>query len=81
MPAFLQIPIEQVAARQAELPADVVLDCPADTSTTNTGVAWGAAATGCPRATSIVLWTRMLGADLPERLPVAWDPATAAARK
>ena len=32
-------------------------------------------ASGCPRPGSIVLWTRLLGADLPERLPVAWELA------
>jgi alkaline phosphatase D len=32
-------------------------------------------ASGCPRPDSVVLWTRLLGADLPERLPVAWELA------
>ena len=32
-------------------------------------------ASGCPRPENIVLWTRLLGADLPERLPVAWELA------
>jgi len=32
-------------------------------------------ASGCPRPESVVLWTRVLGADLPDRLPVAWEVA------
>ncbi len=32
-------------------------------------------ASGCPRPQSVVLWTRLLGADLPERVPVAWELA------
>jgi len=32
-------------------------------------------ASGCPRPDSIVLWTRLIGADLPDRVPVAWELA------
>lgn len=32
-------------------------------------------ASGCPRPDSIVLWTRLVGAGLPERVPVAWEVA------
>ena len=32
-------------------------------------------ASGCPRPDSVVLWTRLVGADLPERVPVAWEIA------
>jgi alkaline phosphatase D len=32
-------------------------------------------ASGCPRPDSVVLWTRLLGADLPDPLPVAWEVA------
>lgn len=32
-------------------------------------------ASGCPRPESVVLWTRLMGADLPERVPVAWEIA------
>jgi alkaline phosphatase D len=30
-------------------------------------------ASGCPRPESVVLWTRLLGPDLPERLSVTWE--------
>jgi alkaline phosphatase D len=32
-------------------------------------------ASGCPRAQSVVLWTRLLGPNLPEQVPVAWEVA------
>ena len=32
-------------------------------------------ASGCPRPNSVVLWTRVLGGDLPEQVPVAWEVA------
>ena len=32
-------------------------------------------ASGCPRPDSVVLWTRLGGADLPERVPVTWEIA------
>jgi len=32
-------------------------------------------ASGCPRPESVVLWTRVFGADLPKRVPVAWELA------
>ncbi len=32
-------------------------------------------ASGCPRPDSVVLWTRLLGADLPDRVPVTWELA------
>ncbi|MEP6739483.1 MAG: PhoD-like phosphatase N-terminal domain-containing protein, partial [Caldimonas sp.] len=32
-------------------------------------------ASGQPRADGMVLWTRLTGADLPERLPVRWEIA------
>jgi alkaline phosphatase D len=30
-------------------------------------------ASGCPRPASVVLWTRVMGADLPDRLEVRWE--------
>ena len=32
-------------------------------------------ASGSPRADSVVLWTRLIGADLPARVPVQWELA------
>ena len=32
-------------------------------------------ASGCPRPDSVVLWTRVMGGGLPERVPVAWELA------
>lgn len=32
-------------------------------------------ASGCPRPESVVLWTRLMGTDLPERVAVAWELA------
>jgi alkaline phosphatase D len=32
-------------------------------------------ASGCPRPQSLVLWTRLTGADLPERVDVQWELA------
>jgi alkaline phosphatase D len=33
-------------------------------------------ASGCPRPDSLVLWTRLVGAELPERVPVQWELAS-----
>src|SRR5512146_774198 len=32
-------------------------------------------ASGCPRPDSVVLWTRLVGPDLPERVAVQWEVA------
>jgi len=32
-------------------------------------------ASGCPRPQGFVLWTRLMGVDLPERVPVVWEVA------
>lgn len=32
-------------------------------------------ASGCPRPQSVVLWTRLVGSDLPEHVPVRWEVA------
>lgn len=32
-------------------------------------------ASGCPRPDSLVLWTRLIGPDLPDPVPVAWELA------
>jgi len=59
-----------LALASALPPAFVRHACAADVDRFTLGVA-----SGCPRPASVVLWTRVTGADLPDKLEVRWELA------